>query len=319
MNQEPLTLYKLIVLYLLNKVSFPLTMAQVSDLILEKEYTSYLTLQQVINELAQAGLITAKTLVNRTHLQITEEGRNTLSYFENRISDAIKTDIGEYLKKNELEMRNESSIQSNYYKAVNGEFETELTAVDKDVNLVTIRLTVAFTEELAISICENWQKNNREIYQYLTTALFLKYVIAASPGSHCHLFFRGLSPKVLPMSRPHPRARYFFFTLRHQLLHCIPTLQKGLIVCLTRQIPVVPFMPCAQSFSAAVSCSHSSRKNHPSFASSIRKQFSSAPMFAASSRVRILSIPKSSRLFSVSSTFLVRFCTSALFSTDGCR
>ena len=99
MNQEPLTLYKLIVLYLLNKVSFPLTMAQVGDLILEKEYTSYLTLQQVINELAQAGLITAKTLVNRTHLQITEEGRNTLSYFENRISDAIKTDIGEYLKK----------------------------------------------------------------------------------------------------------------------------------------------------------------------------------------------------------------------------
>ena len=154
MNQEPLTLYKLIVLYLLNKVSFPLTMAQVSDLILEKEYTSYLTLQQVIND-----------------LQITEEGRNTLSYFENRISDAIKTDIGEYLKKNELEMRNESSIQSNYYKAVNGEFETELTAVDKDVNLVTIRLTVP-TEELAISICENWQKNNREIYQYLTTALF---------------------------------------------------------------------------------------------------------------------------------------------------
>ena len=50
MNQEPLTLYKLIVLYLLNKVSFPLTMAQVSDLILEKEYTNYLTLQQVINE-----------------------------------------------------------------------------------------------------------------------------------------------------------------------------------------------------------------------------------------------------------------------------
>ena len=50
MNQEPLTLYKLIVLYLLNKVSFPLTMAQVSDLILEKEYTSYLTLQQVIND-----------------------------------------------------------------------------------------------------------------------------------------------------------------------------------------------------------------------------------------------------------------------------
>ena len=67
MNQEPLTLYKLIVLYLLNKVSFPLTMAQVSDLILEKEYTSYLTLQQVINELAQSGLITGQPHPSADH------------------------------------------------------------------------------------------------------------------------------------------------------------------------------------------------------------------------------------------------------------
>lgn len=110
-----------------------------------------------------------------------------------------------------------------------------------------------------------------------------------------------------------------FFLPWHQLLHCIPTLQKGLIVCLTRQIPVGPlhamcavFFCCRQLFPFV-------QKNHPSFASSIRKQFSSAPIFAASSRVRILSIPKSSRPFSVSSTFLVRFCTSALFSTDGCR
>lgn len=171
MNQEPLTLYKLIVLYILNKVSFPLSIAQISDLVLEKEYTSFLTLQQVINELTQTGLVTAKTLVNRTHLQITAEGRSTLSYFENRISDVIKSEIEDYLRKNELEMRNESSIQSNYYRTVNGEFETDLVAVDKDVNLVTIRLTVP-TEELALSICDNWQKRNREIYQYLTTELF---------------------------------------------------------------------------------------------------------------------------------------------------
>ena len=171
MIQEPLTLYKLIVLYLLNKVSFPLTIAQISDLVLEKEYTSFLTLQQVIHELTEAGLVTAKTLVNRTHLQITSEGRDTLSYFENRISDAIKNDIQEYLKKNELEMRNESSIQGNYYRTVNGEFEAELTAYDKETNLVTIKLTVP-TEELAVSICDNWQKRNKEIYQYLTTELF---------------------------------------------------------------------------------------------------------------------------------------------------
>ena len=146
MVQEPLTLYKLIVLYMLNRVNFPMTAAQVSEIILEKEYTSFLTLQQVLNELEESGLVSAKTLVNRTHLQITTEGRATLSYFENRISDAIKEDIREYLKKNVLEMRIETSIQGTYYKAVSGEF--------------------------AVSICDNWQKRNKEIYQYLTSALF---------------------------------------------------------------------------------------------------------------------------------------------------
>ena len=121
-HQEPLTLYKLIILYVLNQVTFPLTRAQISDLFLEKEYTGFLTVQQAINELTQSGLINAKTLANSTHLQITPEGRDTLSYFENRISDPIKDEIEEYLKKNELEMREESSIRSNYYRAVNGEF-----------------------------------------------------------------------------------------------------------------------------------------------------------------------------------------------------
>ena len=55
MLQDPLTLYKLIVLYMLNRVTFPLTTAQVSDFILGKEYTNFLTLQQVINELTDAG------------------------------------------------------------------------------------------------------------------------------------------------------------------------------------------------------------------------------------------------------------------------
>ena len=45
MTHDPLTLYKLIVLYMLDRVTFPLTKAQVGDFILEREYTTFLTLQ----------------------------------------------------------------------------------------------------------------------------------------------------------------------------------------------------------------------------------------------------------------------------------
>ena len=65
MLQDPLTLYKLIVLYMLNRVTFPLTAAQVSDFILGKEYTNFLTLQQVINELTDAGMIATQSIRNR--------------------------------------------------------------------------------------------------------------------------------------------------------------------------------------------------------------------------------------------------------------
>lgn len=58
---DPLTLYKLIVLYMLNRVSFPLTAAQISDFILTREYTNFLTLQQVIRELTDTGLVDART------------------------------------------------------------------------------------------------------------------------------------------------------------------------------------------------------------------------------------------------------------------
>lgn len=171
MMQDPLTLYKLIVLYMLDRVNFPLTKSQVGDFILEKDYTNFLTLQQVISELIDANLIHAQSIRNRTHLSITKEGQNTLSYFENRISDAIKKDINVYFKENELELRNEVSVLADYYKSTSGEFEAHLIAKDKDINLVEITLSVP-VEEVAASICDNWQKRNQEIYQYLVQKLF---------------------------------------------------------------------------------------------------------------------------------------------------
>lgn len=171
MTHDPLTLYKLIVLYMLNRVNFPLTKAQISDFILEKEYTNFLTLQQVISELIDADLITAKSNRNRTHLAITDEGRETLSFFEKRINASIKEEIDNFFHANELEMRNEVSILADYYKSVSGEYEARLKAKEKNTTVVEITLSVP-DEDTASAICANWQKNNQEIYQYLVGKLF---------------------------------------------------------------------------------------------------------------------------------------------------
>lgn len=171
MLQDPLTLYKLIILYMLNRVTIPLTNAQISDFMLERDYTNFLTLQQAITELKEAGMISQKTMGNRTHLAITEEGIQTLYYFDNRIGDSIKKEIDSYFLENELTLRNEVSIQSNYYKSTSGEFEAHLIAKDRNISLVDITLSVP-NEEVAVSICDNWQNKNEAIYQYLIRELF---------------------------------------------------------------------------------------------------------------------------------------------------
>ena len=170
-SQESLTLYKLIVLYMLDKVAFPLTQSQISEFVLDKGYTNYLTLQQVISELIETNLITAHTTLNRTQLTITKEGKDSRGYFEGRISDAIKSEILDYFKENSMELRNEVSVVSNYYKTVNGEYEAVLSAKDKDITLVEIKMSVP-TPQIASAICDNWNKKNQEVYQMLTKMLF---------------------------------------------------------------------------------------------------------------------------------------------------
>ena len=166
MTQDPITLYKLIVLYMLDRVNFPLTKAQVGDFILEKEYTTFLKLQQAISELTDADMVRAKSIRNRTHLEITEEGRQTLGFFENRISSSIREEIDKYFKENEYELKNEVSVLSNYYKSTTGEYEANMIIREKNINLVNLTMSVP-TEELAASIGDKWETANQDVYNLL--------------------------------------------------------------------------------------------------------------------------------------------------------
>lgn len=156
---------------MLNRMPFPLTTAQISRFILEKEYATYITLQQVIRQLLEAHLISAQTMHMRTHLSITEGGIEMLNFFEDRINDNIQEELKLFLKDQEQTFCDELSIQSGYVKSKHNEFETTLLLREKNIDLLNITLSVP-TEEIALSICENWDKKNEEIYQYIVDSLF---------------------------------------------------------------------------------------------------------------------------------------------------
>lgn len=170
MQNDALTLYKLIILYMLGKVNFPLTNAQVSNFILEKEYTNYFTIQQAISELIDAELIRTETIRNSTHYRINQAGEETLEFFGNKISDAIKSDIDEYLNKNEYELRDEVSTIADYYEEKKDEYIVRCQVKENGSPIIDLSISVP-SEEEAVSICNNWKAKSQEVYAYIMKTL----------------------------------------------------------------------------------------------------------------------------------------------------
>jgi predicted transcriptional regulator len=93
MASEAATLYKLMLLYILNKVDFEITNTQLTEFLLEKQYTNYFHVQTALSELVEEDLCRCKKIRNSTYYKITEMGRKTLGFFKNDISESIRQEM----------------------------------------------------------------------------------------------------------------------------------------------------------------------------------------------------------------------------------
>ncbi len=166
---EPLTLYKLIVLYILDKVNFPMTNDQLSDFILTQEYTDYFKFQQTMSELLESDLIYGEQIRNNTYYTIQDKGRETCHYFQGKISSAIKEDIHRFLRENEYELREEVSVLANYDRS-GREYEVQMRIREQGNDLMRLNLRVP-TEEQADLICRRFEEKNQSVYAYLMKQL----------------------------------------------------------------------------------------------------------------------------------------------------
>ncbi|MGC4017967.1 MAG: DUF4364 family protein [Muricomes sp.] len=167
---ETFTLYKLIVLYMLDKVDFPMTTSQISEFMLDKGYTTYFKLQEALSEMVESGLLKIETTHNRTLYHLTEDGAETIQFFSNKISPAIQSDINEFLKEKEYDLKEEVAVKSDYYLNTNHEYEVRCQIVENGFSLIDLKITVP-TETEAETIVQSWSRKNQEIYTLLLSKL----------------------------------------------------------------------------------------------------------------------------------------------------
>lgn len=172
MQSESLTLYKLIILSILDKVNFPLTNAQVSDFILNNEYTDYFTIQQAISELYDSDLIHITSVRNSTHYRISSAGQETLNFFENKIPDAIQQDIEVFLQTNGYELKEEVSTIADYFENKKDDYIVRCQVKEDGSPIIDLSLSVP-SEEEAAAICNNWKSKSQEVYAYVMKTLMM--------------------------------------------------------------------------------------------------------------------------------------------------
>lgn len=167
---EPNTIYKMTILAMLDKVDFPLSNTQISNFFLEQDYTDYFTVQQILSGLQDSELIRAESTHSNTQYYLTALGRETLNFFEEKISPGIEDDIISYFTKNKLDIKNENSVVADYYKSTVPGFDVRCQIKEKGSPVIDLTIHVK-NKEQAIAICQNWQEQNMEIYAYLMEIL----------------------------------------------------------------------------------------------------------------------------------------------------
>lgn len=163
-------MYRIMVLYMLNIVEYPLTNTQITNFVLENDYTNYFTIQEAITALSDAQLIVAQSTHNNTRYHLTEEGRQTLTFFQDKISDAIKEDIRHYCQTHDFDLRQETFIYADYYKTTDHRYAVRCRIQEEHTDIVDLTLHVQNRMQ-AEAVCRNWKKSNLDVYEILMDTL----------------------------------------------------------------------------------------------------------------------------------------------------
>lgn len=155
---------KLIILYLIQKMSMALSNSEICQFALEKNYMDYFSVQQYISELVEAHLLKQNKYKNDTRYTLTQKGKDIINYFISHMAENIKNEIDFYVQQNKKRIHTESEVTAHYILQPNNDYVVKCALCDSDgINLMEISFNVATLQQAKL-ICDNWKNNVSRIY-----------------------------------------------------------------------------------------------------------------------------------------------------------
>ena len=164
------TVYKLMVLYMLERQKSDLSGTQITDFFLERGYTDYFTVQSTISDLLSSDLLSAEATRTSTRYAITPAGKETIRLFEGKLTEEVKKDIENFLLENGTLIREENAFLSDYDRTLEGSYAVHLQYKEKGRKKIDLTLSLP-SREAAEAACLNWKTATSDVYAFLMDLL----------------------------------------------------------------------------------------------------------------------------------------------------
>jgi len=173
---------KLLILYLINMMDLPMSRAQLTDFIIDKELMNHFTLEQNLVDMEDRGFLESTREdaqdISTTRYTLTEVGISHLEELNEHIPKPVRRMINQYVDNTRGKIRKGFERTCHYFPDLEtDEFIVKCGVYDdkRGTSLMEISMPVA-TREQAKQIQTHWNLNYSSIYQKVLNALTIANV-----------------------------------------------------------------------------------------------------------------------------------------------
>ena len=162
-SNEDLAENKVLILYLLNKLSDGIKSDNLYKIVSSANNINYFYFQTLLTDLIDTNLVGSFTKDEDTFIKITSEGQNALSLTKSLLPGILRLKADNVFKEEISLIEEECSIITEYIPQDENNYTVKCKIVEKNETLFEVS-AFAGSRERAKQISDNWKENANTIY-----------------------------------------------------------------------------------------------------------------------------------------------------------
>ena len=162
-DNETLAEKKALILYILDKVSKPISNDALLNLVVSIDNMNYFYFQQFLLDLLENKYIITYNQDGESIYELTEEGKKALTLVKDIIPGISKFRVDNIFKDSLNEIKNEVSVSSDFIPHSENEYSVKCKIVEQNQTLFELEV-FAGSRQQAKKISDNWNNNAEKLY-----------------------------------------------------------------------------------------------------------------------------------------------------------